>query len=102
MMNCALPIQPRERNALRARDGNNGHVPELSVERYQIREVQPAVQSSEMKSILSSEERKMQIVRMKMDEVKSIGTVQYLRDHGVVKSQGIMVLATQSQCFIRT
>jgi hypothetical protein len=67
MVNGTSPIEPREWLSLRIRDGDDRHFTKLFEHRDQIWDVQPTVQSGELKYVALSKEWKMEIVSMKVN-----------------------------------
>jgi hypothetical protein len=89
MIDRLLPVGARKRFALRIRDRHNRHFAELLINRHQIGEVEPAMESCHMCSRVSARQREMKIIGMKVNDVEPRRPLEYLFEHHVVMSKRV-------------
>src|SRR6185369_9963884 len=79
MIYSALPIHLRKRLSLGVRDRYHRHVRELREELFQIWNVQAPVKRRDAGGLVTAKDGEVRVTRMKVDDVKRIGFLQYLR-----------------------
>src|SRR5207249_10766520 len=72
MVNRAHPMSLRQWTPLRMRNGDNGHIGKLVVNRRQIGQVEPAVQGGHLRKRSATREREVKIVDMEMNNVELV------------------------------
>ena len=93
----ALPVQPGQRFALGIRNGNDGHFPELLVERRQVGYIQSAMQRRQGGNVLMSTSRIVQIIDVKVNQVEIVNLLEHAFHQEQVMGQGIDTVWRQPQ-----
>src|SRR5262249_19401126 len=89
VMHSALPVDPRQRRALRIRDGDYWHIGKFTVKRDEIGKVEAAMQRCDLGKIEIPAKRKGQIVNMKVNDVELVLLLQHSLDEIHVMRQRI-------------
>src|SRR6059058_365161 len=96
MVNRAHPMSLRQWTPLRMRNGDNGHIGKLVVNRRQIGQVEPAVQGGHLRKRSATREREVKIVDMEMNDVELVKALKDLLQQDDMMGKGVYRL-TQSQ-----
>ena len=72
MIDGLLPIQPRQRFTLRIGNGDDRHIAKFLVKRYEVGNIQASMQRGQCRNIFIAASRIVQVINMKMNEVKVV------------------------------
>src|SRR6266700_4384731 len=97
MVNRDHPMSLRQWTPLRMRNGDNGHIGKLVVNRRQIGQVEPAVQCGHLREGSATRQREVKIVDMEMNNVELVEALKDLLQHDDMMRKGVYGLG-QSQC----
>src|SRR5438552_1017542 len=93
MVNRAHPMSLRQWTPLRMRNGDNGHIGKLVVNRRQIGQVEPAVQGGHLRKRSATREREVKIVDMEMNNVELVEPLKDLFQHDDMMGKRVHALA---------
>src|SRR4029077_130153 len=96
MVNRSNPLSLRQWAPLRMRNGDNRHIGKLVVNRWQIGQVEPAVQGGQVRKRSATRQREVKIVDMEMNDVELIESLKDLLQQDDMMGKGVYRL-TQSQ-----
>jgi hypothetical protein len=99
-MHCPYPIDPGKWSPLGIGDGYDWDFSKFLVQRDQIGEIEPAMQCRQARNLLATGKRKMQIIRMKVDEVELFRLAKDLLHHQYMMREGIDRIGVQPQRFL--
>src|SRR5690606_25243920 len=77
----ALPVQMRQRPALRVRDRRNRHPGKLVIELFELRNIEPPVKRRQIRLAVASRQRKMKVVDMEVHDVEFVHSCEYPLEH---------------------
>ena len=97
MINRRLPVRPRQRVTLGVRNRDDRDISELVVKRSQVRQIEPAVKGCDMRNSQESGDWKMQVINVKMDDIKFVRALRYLVQQQDVVCQLIHAAFIQSK-----
>src|SRR5690348_13655900 len=81
MMNCADPIRECQRLSLGIRNRDQRHIGKFMIERRQVGQIEPSMQSCRLSQSAAARQRKMQIVDMKMNNIELLCPLKHLLKH---------------------
>src|SRR5436305_8349333 len=97
MMNCCLPVRPRQWLPLSIRDRDQRHVAKFTVQRNQIRNVEAPMQRCNLRYRLPPAQWKMHVIQMKMNDVEIGRAGENTFEHDQVVGQLVVAMLIESQ-----
>ena len=76
MIDCGLPVDPRDRPTLLMGNGDERHFGVLCKQRLQVREVEPAVQGRDARAWVAPQQGEMQVVAVEVDDIEAGGVLE--------------------------
>ena len=89
MINRVLPVGTGKRFALRIGDRHDRHFAKFFVQGHQVGKIEPAMQGCHMWNRVSTSQREMNVIGMKVNNVKTRRPLEHLFEHNVVMSKRV-------------
>jgi len=97
MMNGGRPPRVGQRLSLGVRDGDHRYIAEFSIQRAQLVEIEPSVQSGHVRALDPADDGEVELRDVEVDDIELVGALSDLFQHEHMRGQGVFTICVQTE-----